>query len=163
MYDPAGAAAAEIAGAVAGGEVSEVEVLEAALGGIAERDGALKALAAVTAERGRETARAIDAARAGGGALGPLAGVPFAVKNLFDVVGLATLAGAKINRDRAPAPRDATLIERLEAAGAVLAGALNMGEYAYDFTGENVHYGSSRNPHALARITRGCLRVTAVP
>jgi len=81
--------------------------------------------------------------------------VPFAVKNLFDVVGLATLAGAKINRDRAPAPRDATLIERLEAAGAVLVGALNMGEYAYDFTGENVHYGPSRNPHALDRMTGG--------
>ena len=81
--------------------------------------------------------------------LGPLAGVPFAVKNLFDVKGLSTRAGSKINRDLPPAPRDATLIERLEAAGAVLVGALNMGEYAYDFTGENVHDGPSRNPHDL--------------
>ena len=87
--------------------------------------------------------------------VGPLAGVPFAVKNLFDVKGLPTRAGSKINRDLAPAPRDATLIERLEAAGAVLVGALNMGEYAYDFTGENVHDGPSRNPHDPTRMTGG--------
>jgi 1-carboxybiuret hydrolase len=87
--------------------------------------------------------------------LGALAGVPFAVKNLFDVAGLPTLAGSKINRSRPPAERDATLIARLEAQGAVLVGALNMGEYAYDFTGENVHYGPSRNPHDLSRMTGG--------
>src|SRR5438552_13659205 len=87
--------------------------------------------------------------------LGALSGVPFTVKNLFDVDGLVTLAGSKINRDRPPAGGDATLIRRLEAAGAVLVGALNMGEYAYDFTGENVHYGASRNPHDLSRMTGG--------
>ena len=54
-----------------------------------------------------------------------------------------------------PPPRDATLIERMEAAGAVLVGALNMGEYAYDFTGENVHDGASRNPHDLTRMSGG--------
>src|SRR4030081_247715 len=64
-------------------------------------------------------------------------------------------AGSKINRDRAPARRDAALIERLEAAGAILVGALNMGEYAYDFTGENIHDGPSRNPHDPARMTGG--------
>ena len=85
----------------------------------------------------------------------PLAGVPFAVKNLFDVAGLPTLAGSKINRDLPPATRDAALIERLEAAGAVLVGALNMGEYAYDFTGENIHDGPSRNPHDLDRMSGG--------
>jgi aspartyl-tRNA(Asn)/glutamyl-tRNA(Gln) amidotransferase subunit A len=68
---------------------------------------------------------------------------------------LPTLAGSKINRDRAPAQHDATLVARLEARGAVLVGALNMGEYAYDFTGENVHYGPSRNPHDVARMTGG--------
>jgi aspartyl-tRNA(Asn)/glutamyl-tRNA(Gln) amidotransferase subunit A len=77
------------------------------------------------------------------------------VKNLFDVAGLATRAGSKINRDLAPARRDATLIERMEAAGAVLVGALNMGEYAYDFTGENVHDGPSRNPHDTTRMSGG--------
>src|SRR6185437_2033380 len=74
---------------------------------------------------------------------------------LFDVQGLATRAGSKINRDLKPSPRDATLIERLEAAGAILVGALNMGEYAYDFTGENIHYGPSRNPHDVKRMTGG--------
>ena len=81
--------------------------------------------------------------------------MPFAVKNLFDVAGLPTLAGSKINRDRPAAAADATLIARLEAAGAVLVGALNMGEYAYDFTGENVHDGPSRNPHDTAHMTGG--------
>ena len=90
-----------------------------------------------------------------GEAPGPLAGVPFAVKNLFDVAGLPTLAGSKINRDHPPAAADAPLIARLEAAGAVLVGALNMGEYAYDFTGENIHDGPSRNPHDTSRMTGG--------
>ena len=65
------------------------------------------------------------------------------------------VAGSKINRDARRPARDATLIERLEAAGAVLVGALNMGEYAYDFTGENVHDGPSRNPHDITRMTGG--------
>jgi aspartyl-tRNA(Asn)/glutamyl-tRNA(Gln) amidotransferase subunit A len=92
---------------------------------------------------------------AAGHTVGPLAGVPFAVKNLFDVEGLPTRAGSKINRDLPPATRDATLIERMEAAGAVLVGALNMGEYAYDFTGENIHDGPSRNPHDTTRMSGG--------
>jgi aspartyl-tRNA(Asn)/glutamyl-tRNA(Gln) amidotransferase subunit A len=84
-----------------------------------------------------------------------LAGVPFAAKNLFDVAGLSTLAGSKINRDRPPAAADATLVKRLESAGGVLVGTLNMGEYAYDFTGENAHFGPSRNPHDVNRMTGG--------
>ncbi len=68
---------------------------------------------------------------------------------------MPTVAGSKINRDRPPATADSILIARLEAAGAVLVGALNMGEYAYDFTGENCHDGPSRNPHDPARMTGG--------
>ncbi|WP_323825367.1 amidase family protein, partial [Pseudomonas aeruginosa] len=78
---------------------------------------------------------------AAGQDVGPLAGVPFAVKNLIDVAGLPTLAGSKINRDLPPAGRDGALVRRLEAAGAVLVGTLAMGEYAYDFSGRNAHYG----------------------
>jgi aspartyl-tRNA(Asn)/glutamyl-tRNA(Gln) amidotransferase subunit A len=148
------ATAAEIAGAVANGQ-SAVAVVEAALARIARHDPALNAFTAVTGERAIAKAAAIDAARDGGKAVGPLAGVPFAVKNLFDVAGLPTLAGAKINRDHPPATHDATLVARLEDAGAVLVGALNMGEYAYDFTGENAHDGPSRNPHDLNRMTGG--------
>jgi AtzE family amidohydrolase len=153
--DPSSASATEIAGAVVAGEISATAVTEAALAAIAQRNPALNAFTAVTADRARARARAIDADRARGRQLGPLAGVPYAVKNLFDVTGLPTLAGSKINRDRPPAARDATLIERLDAAGAVLVGALNMGEYAYDFTGENIHDGPSRNPHDVKRMTGG--------
>jgi len=147
--------AQEIMRAVTAGKVSAVSVTEAALARIARHDPVLNSFTDVTADRARAKARAVDAAVAAGQNAGPLAGVPFAVKNLFDVQGLPTRAGSKINRDRAPAPRDATLIERMEAAGAVLVGALNMGEYAYDFTGENSHDGPSRNPHDVSRMTGG--------
>ncbi len=115
----------------------------------------LNAFTDVLADRARAKAAKVDGAIARGEKLGPLAGVPFAVKNLFDVEGLPTRAGSKINRARAAASRDATLVERLEAAGAILVGALNMGEYAYDFTGENIHDGPSRNPHDVTRMTGG--------
>src|SRR5438105_3197760 len=153
--DTAWAHASEIAAAVADGRTSASAVVRAALARIVADDPVLNAFTAVLEDRALAKARAIDAGRLAGHPLGALAGVPFAVKNLFDVAGLPTLAGSKINRERAPAPRDATLIARLEASGAVLVGALNMGEYAYDFTGENEHYGPSRNPHDVARMTGG--------
>ncbi|MBR1091822.1 AtzE family amidohydrolase [Bradyrhizobium manausense] len=147
--------AAEIASAVAGGKMTALAATDAALARIEQHDATLNSFTDVTADRARTKARAIDADIAAGRKVGPLAGVPFAVKNLFDVAGLSTRAGSKINRDLAPAERDATLIERMEAAGAVLVGALNMGEYAYDFTGENVHDGPSRNPHDTTRMSGG--------
>jgi 1-carboxybiuret hydrolase len=147
MIDAAWSSAGTIASAVARDEVSATQVIEQTLARIARRDAVLNAFTAVTAER----ARAKAAARP----TGSLAGVPFAVKNLIDVAGLPTLAGSKINRERDPAAADATLITRLEAAGAILVGALNMGEYAYDFTGENSHAGPSRNPHDITRMTGG--------
>ncbi len=149
------ATAADIAAAVTSGRASAVAVVEAALARIRERDPVLNSFTAVTDERALLRAQAIDATRERGEPAGPLAGVPFAVKNLFDVAGLPTLAGSKINRDDPPASRDAALIERLEAAGAILLGALNMGEYAYDFTGENIHDGPSRNPHDHNRMAGG--------
>jgi aspartyl-tRNA(Asn)/glutamyl-tRNA(Gln) amidotransferase subunit A len=150
-----GLSAADIAKAVVAGKATALAVTEAALARIKQRDAVLNAFTDVTAARACAKARAIDAAIAAGEKVGPLAGVPFAVKNLFDVKGLATRAGSKINRDQPPASRDATVIERMEAAGAVLVGALNMGEYAYDFTGENVHDGPSRNPHDPSRMSGG--------
>src|SRR6266436_5436095 len=147
--------AQDIATAVSTRKLSAEGVTEAALARIKLHDKVLNSFTDVTADRARAKARAIDATIAAGKNAGPLAGVPFAVKNLFDVQGLSTRAGSKINRDLEPATRDATLIERMEAAGAVLVGALNMGEYAYDFTGENVHDGASCNPHDLTRMTGG--------
>ncbi|MDB5629708.1 MAG: amidase [Tardiphaga sp.] len=147
--------ASAIAKAVAGKTMSAADATDAALARIAEHNPVLNAFTDVVADRAKTRAKAIDAMLARGDNPGPLAGVPFAVKNLFDVAGLPTRAGSKINRDRAPSQRDATLIERMEAAGAVLVGALNMGEYAYDFTGENVHDGHSRNPHNTSKMTGG--------
>ncbi|PJG50896.1 Asp-tRNA(Asn)/Glu-tRNA(Gln) amidotransferase GatCAB subunit A [Bradyrhizobium forestalis] len=147
--------ASEIASAVVARKMSALDATEAALARIQQHDSILNSFTDVTADRARAKARAIDADIAAGKTVGPLAGVPFAVKNLFDVAGLPTRAGSKINRDLPKARRDATLIERMEAAGAVLVGALNMGEYAYDFTGENVHDGPSRNPHDTTRMTGG--------
>lgn len=144
-----------LADAVREGRVSARAVTQAALHRIAGVDPVLNAFTDVTSERALAEADAIDAARAAGQTLGPLAGVPFAVKNLFDLKGLPTRAGSKINRDRPPAERDATLVERLTAAGAVCLGGLNMGEYAYDFTGENLHDGRSANPHDPEHMAGG--------
>jgi aspartyl-tRNA(Asn)/glutamyl-tRNA(Gln) amidotransferase subunit A len=144
--------ATEIAAAIASGRTSATAVMTACLDRIARLNPVLNAFTAVTADRARAKAAAIDAS---GAKSGPLAGVPFAVKNLIDVAGLPTLAGSKINRDHPPAAADAPLIVRLEAAGAILVGALNMGEYAYDFTGENAHDGPSRNPHDTTRMAGG--------
>lgn len=155
MTDWTGATAAAIAEAVRGGAVSASAVLDACLARIDAHDMSIGAFTCVTGERARARAGEIDAMIKRGEDPGPLAGVPFAVKNLFDVQGIATLAGSKINRDLAPASRDAVLVERLEANGAILLGALNMGEYAYDFTGENYHDGPSRNPHAPEHMTGG--------
>ncbi|MBY0257349.1 AtzE family amidohydrolase [Methylobacterium sp.] len=127
----------------------------ATLARIARVDGAVNAFTDVLAERAGARAAALDAARVRGEPCGPLAGVPFAVKNLFDIAGLPTRAGSKINRDRAQAARDGALVRRMEAAGAILVGGLNMGEYAYDFTGENVHDGPTRNPHDLGHMSGG--------
>ena len=100
-FDSGWATAGEIAAAVAKGRVSAVTVVEDALARITARDPVLNSFTDVLAERAVKRARAIDAARAKRKTLGPLAGVPFAVKNLFDVKGLPTRAGSKINRERA--------------------------------------------------------------
>ncbi len=143
--------ASEIAAAVGAGRTSATAVMTACLKRIERLNPVLNAFTTVLGGRALARAKAVDAADL----KGPLAGVPFAVKNLIDIAGLTTLAGSKINRDHAPATADAALIIRLEAAGAILVGALNMGEYAYDFTGENAHDGPSRNPHDTARMTGG--------
>ncbi len=147
--------ASEIAEAVRSGKVSAEAVTREALARIDELNPTLRSFTDVTAERAIATAQAVDAARVRGEAAGPLAGVPFAVKNLFDIKGLPTRAGSKINRELPPSSSDSPLIERLEAAGAVLVGGLNMGEYAYDFTGENAHDGNCLNPHDPTRMTGG--------
>ncbi|HEY0854265.1 MAG TPA: amidase family protein, partial [Devosia sp.] len=150
------ASAIDIADAVKTGRTTARAVVEGSLGRIARHNRVLGAFTDVLAERALAKADAVDVAvRSGSGDPGPLAGVPFAAKNLYDIKGLVTRAGSKINRANAPAEADATLITRLEAAGAVLVGACNMDEYAYGFVGENAHDGPSSNPHDVTLMTGG--------
>ncbi|WP_269581530.1 AtzE family amidohydrolase [Roseibium sp. Sym1] len=152
--DMRGWTAAQTAAAVTGGDVKALEVACAALQSIEKLNPKVNAFTEVVSERALEEAGAVDDARAEGRHL-PLAGVPYAVKNLYDIEGLTTRAGAKINGENPAAVADATLVRRLREAGAVLVGATHMGEYAYDFTGESAHDGICRNPHDTSRMTGG--------
>jgi len=147
--------AVDLAEAIRVRRVTGRETTLAALARVSARDPALNCFTAVLAEQALRDAERVDELVAAGLDPGPLAGVPFAVKNLFDVAGLVTLAGSKINAGDQPAPRDATVVGRLRAAGAVLVGALNMDEYAFGFTTENTHYGPTRNPHDETRVPGG--------
>jgi len=153
MTDPLSrdATATDIAHAVMSGKVKAAAVIDATLKRIEAAEPTINAFTDVIAFRARKRAAEIDR----GLHRGPLLGVPFAVKNLFDIQGLPTRAGSRINADGPKAARDGALVRKLEAAGAILVGGLNMGEYAYDFTGENAHYGPSRNPHDTTRMTGG--------
>ncbi|MDP3072204.1 MAG: AtzE family amidohydrolase [Opitutaceae bacterium] len=153
--DLSSASAVDILRAVRERRTTARGVVEVALAQAAATHGALNAFTLITADRARAEATAVDAALAEGRDPGPLAGVPYAVKNLFDLAGVVTVAGSKINRTNPPAVEDATCVERLRRAGAVCLGALNMGEYAYDFITDNAHDGSTHNPHDLARSAGG--------
>jgi AtzE family amidohydrolase len=144
-----------IAEAVRAGSLRATAVTEQALAAIAAGDGEINSFTSVLAERARADAARVDAQVAGGRDPGPLAGVPVAVKNLFDLAGVVTIAGSRISAEDPPATADAAAITRLGDAGAVLVGALNMDEYAYGFTTENSHYGACHNPHDLARVAGG--------
>ncbi|MFZ4576305.1 MAG: amidase family protein, partial [Phycisphaerales bacterium] len=147
--------AVAIAQGIRTGEVSAAEVVEACLARIAGLDGHFNCFTSVVEERARREAAVVDEARRAGRPLGPLAGVPFAVKNLFDIRGVPTLAGTATRGRTDPAADDAELVRRLGRAGAVLVGALNMDAYAYGFTTENTAYGATRNPHDPDRIAGG--------
>jgi len=147
--------AVDLARLVRGKEVSAAEVLAAHIARIELYVGRLYCFTDSTFARARAEAAAVDAKVAAGDDPGPLAGVPIAVKNLFDVRGLTTRAGSKILRDAPPAAEDAPVLRRLIEAGAVLLGALNMDEFAYGFVTENAHDGVTRNPHDVARVAGG--------
>jgi AtzE family amidohydrolase len=155
MTDLSRLGAAVIAASVRSGKTRAVDTVNAALEAIERRNPALNCFTEVLPDRALETAAKVDARQAAGENPGPLAGVPFGVKNLFDVQGLRTVAGSKINRDLAPARVDAVLIRRMEAAGAVLVGVQHMDEYAYGFTTENSHYGPTRNPYNPDHVAGG--------
>jgi AtzE family amidohydrolase len=135
--------------------ISASTVVTASLAGIERLDPALNCFTAVFREQALRDAAEIDSKILRNIDPGPLAGAPFAVKNLYDVAGVTTLAGSKILRDAPPAIRDAMVVGRLKAAGAVLVGANNMDEFAYGFTTQNAHYGATRNPHDRERSAGG--------
>ena len=147
--------AAAIAEAVRNGRRSALSVAEDAIARIRLRDGAIGAVTRLLEDRALAEARAVDTVVAAGGDPGPLAGVPYGVKDLFDVVGLPTTAGAAMRRDAVPASADAEAVARMRAAGAVLVATLNMDEFAYGFATVNAAFGTTHNPYDIDRLAGG--------
>lgn len=141
--------------AVREGLVSAHGEIEALFDRIARANPGLNCFTRALPDRALAAAARVDAMVAAGHDPGPLAGVPFGVKDNYDVAGQVTLAGSIVNRQRPPAIVDALLAQRLEAAGAILVGVQNMDELAYGFTTENAHYGATRNPLDRARSAGG--------
>ncbi len=146
---------AELSRQLSAREISAREALAASMARIATTDARVNAFTDHSFDRALAEADAVDAKRTKNEALSPLAGVPYAVKNLFNIEGVVTRAGSKVNRSHAPASADAVLVQHMQAAGSVLVGALNMDEYAYGFTTENSHDGPCHNPHDLTRVAGG--------
>jgi aspartyl-tRNA(Asn)/glutamyl-tRNA(Gln) amidotransferase subunit A len=153
MSGPAAGARA-LATAVASGASSATEVCRAALDRIATVNSALNAFNLVDADRALARAAAIDRQRAAGDTLGPLAGVPIAIKDNLCVRGMRTTASSKILDTFVP-PYDATVITRLEQAGAVIVGKTNCDEFAMGSSNENSAYGPVHNPWAQDRTPGG--------
>jgi aspartyl-tRNA(Asn)/glutamyl-tRNA(Gln) amidotransferase subunit A len=135
----------EAAESLRAGRVSSVELTTAALSRIDRHNGELRAFVTVTGETAMEQARRADADLAAGKDRGPLQGIPIAVKDLFYTQGVRTTGGSKIYENFVP-DHNAAVVERLEAAGAVMLGKLNMHELAYGITSANPHFGPVRNP-----------------
>jgi aspartyl-tRNA(Asn)/glutamyl-tRNA(Gln) amidotransferase subunit A len=142
-----------LAAQVRAGTVSAVALARTAIAAL--RADPHVAVTRVLEDRALAEAAAVDATVAAGGDPGPLAGVPYGVKDLFDVAGLPTTAGSAVRADAPPAGTDAVAIARLRKAGAVLTATLNMDEFAYGFATINAAHGTTRNPHDPARLAGG--------
>lgn len=145
--------ACELAGLIRARAVSPVEVVRAYLARIDRWDGTLRAYVTVCREQALAEARAAEQALGHGGAVGPLHGVPVAVKDQFDTAGVRTTSGSRLHAERVPA-QDATVVARLRAAGAILLGKLNLTEFALGGT-LTYPFGQPRNPWDGSRETGG--------
>jgi aspartyl-tRNA(Asn)/glutamyl-tRNA(Gln) amidotransferase subunit A len=141
-------------------QVSPVELTEAYLDRIDRLDPRLNAYIRVMPDQARAAAREAELEIGRGGWRGPLHGVPLGIKDLFDVAGVPTTMGSTILRDNMPT-RDATVVQRLKTAGAVILGKQNLHEFAFGITSENPHYGVVRNPWDLDRVPGGSSGGTA--
>src|SRR6056297_2347644 len=159
--DPGTASAHEIAQAVATGAVRARDVVDAALARAAPVQAATNAFTELLPERARAAADRLDAARDAGATLPPLAGVPFVAKANLCVAEVLTTAGSAILADFRP-PYDATVIARLEAAGAILIGMGNMDEFGMGSSSESSAHGPVRNPWNDGRVAGGSSGGSAV-
>lgn len=146
--------AATVAAAMQAGEVSSVEVTQACLDRIDAVDGEVHAFLHVDRDAALASARVIDEQRASGAQLGPLAGVPLALKDVLTMRGVPTTCGSRILEGWRP-PYDSTVVERLREAGVVILGKTNMDEFAMGSSTEHSAYGPTRNPWDLERIPGG--------